>query len=71
MMEESVGPSWVKTAPWGDLGRACTLGIVSTFAKFVFNVMNDTKIVNHEAFLKAVTEREPGVGLLTVANHTR
>lgn len=69
-MEEPVGPTWLRP-PWGDIGRSLTLGIVSTFAKLVLNVVNNTKIVNHEAFLKAVSEREPGVGLLTVANHTR
>lgn len=58
-------------APWGDLGRNFTLGLVSIGSKFVLNVLNTTKIYNVEGIEEIATNRPSGTGLLTVCNHTR
>lgn len=58
-------------APWGELGRSATLATVALISKFVLKVMNDTTIVNQEEFLRQITQRPEGVGLITVSNHTR
>lgn len=58
-------------APWGHLGRDFTLGVVSLASKFLLNVLNSTDIHNGDTLQKQATERPPGVGLLTVCNHTR
>jgi hypothetical protein len=58
-------------APWGELGRSATLTGVALFSKFVLNVLNRTTIVNEEEFLRQITQRPEGVGLITVSNHTR
>lgn len=57
--------------PWGEIGRVATLVVVSGFSKLILNVLNSTKVLNRDQLLEAVEGREPGVGLLTVANHTR
>ena len=61
----------IMAPPWGQLGRAATLGVVAGFSKLMLNVLNTTNVVNHETYLQAVTERVPGTGLITVCNHTR
>ena len=66
--EASVG---ITAPPWGDLGRVFTLVVVSGIGKLVLNVLNTTKVLNRDQFIEAVQAREPGVGLLTIANHTR
>ena len=58
-------------APWGDIGRSATLGIVSLFSKFVLRVLNTTDVDNLDQFHKEVLHRPEGVGLITVCNHTR
>jgi hypothetical protein len=63
--EEFIAP------PWGNLGRSATLGLVSGVSKFVLHVLNTTIFHNAEAWEAAVMRRSPGVGLLTVCNHTR
>ena len=57
--------------PWGELGRSATLGVVSLISKFILNVMNDFHLEGGEVFLRHILHREPGVGLITVSNHTR
>lgn len=59
--------------PWGVWGRDATLGLVSSAAKLLLRGLNTLR-VDEEArrrFERLVTEREPGVGLLTYCNHTR
>jgi hypothetical protein len=59
--------------PWGVWGRDATLGLVSSAAKLLLRSLNTLR-VDEEArrrFERLVTEREPGVGLLTYCNHTR
>lgn len=58
-------------APWGELGRSWTLGLVSLFSKAVLTVLNDFSVEGLDIFLQHATAREPGVGLITVCNHTR
>jgi monolysocardiolipin acyltransferase len=57
--------------PWGSLGRDAVLGAVATVTKLLLNVLNTTRAINHETYLDLVMHRPPGVGLLTVSNHTR
>jgi hypothetical protein len=58
-------------APWGPYGRDLTLGIVSLASKFILQVLNRTKVINHETYTDLVRNRPEGVGLLTISNHTR
>lgn len=57
--------------PWGPYGRDLTLGIVSMASKFILQVLNSTKVINHETYKELVHNRPEGVGLLTISNHTR
>lgn len=57
--------------PWGELGRAFTLGFISATGKLFLNVLNNTDMHNLETLHRAVNERPAGVGLITVSNHTR
>lgn len=59
------------SAPWGELGRSATLGLVSLFSKFLLQVLNNTRVHGLDRFRAEVLEREEGVGLITVSNHTR
>ena len=61
----------VTKPPWGAIGRAVTLGLVSGICKLFLNVLNKTTVVNHERWLSTVMHRSPGVGLITICNHTR
>ena len=58
-------------APWGELGRSLTLGVVAGLSKLVLNVFNTLTTENEERFLEHVLHRDPGVGMITVSNHTR
>lgn len=58
-------------APWGAAGRDATLGLVAGISKLVLQVLNSTRVNNHGTFTDLVFNRPPGVGLLTVCNHTR
>lgn len=60
-------------APWGDLGRSWTLGVVSLFSKLVLTVLNDFAVAPAELaeFRRHAAERAPQRGLITVCNHTR
>lgn len=58
-------------APWGELGRSLTLGVVAGLSKLVLNVFNTLTTENEERFLEHVLHRDPDVGLITVSNHTR
>jgi monolysocardiolipin acyltransferase len=58
------------SAPWGDLGRSATLGIVSLFSKFLLRVLNTTNVNNLPTFHDHVLNRPENVGLITVSNHT-
>ena len=57
--------------PWGQLGRALTLGVIAGASKLGLNVVNTTELRKIETLHNAVEGRPPGVGLLTVSNHTR
>lgn len=57
--------------PWGEAGRVATLGVVSAFSKLLLNGLNRTEVRNRAVLDKHIMQREPGVGLLTVCNHTR
>lgn len=57
--------------PWGEFGRVLTLGIVSLTGKFVLNWWNSTKITNQSTLLELLQQRDKGLGLITVSNHTR
>ena len=57
--------------PWGFLGRDCVLGLVATASKLLLNMLNTTRVINHNTFRDLVMHRPPGVGLLTISNHTR
>lgn len=59
------------SAPWGELGRSATLGLVSLFSKLVVTVLNSFSVDGLDAFHRHVMSRQPGVGLITVCNHTR
>ena len=61
----------VLAPPWGQLGRAFTLGVVAGISKLLLSVCNTLKVHNHDTFLDAVLKRDPEQGLLTIANHTR
>jgi hypothetical protein len=63
--QEYLGP------PWGPYGRDVTLGIVSLASKFILQVLNRTKVLNHDTYKDLVRNRPQGVGLLTISNHTR
>lgn len=56
--------------PWGALGRDAVLGCVAAASKLVLNLLNTTTALNHQQYTQLVTQRPPGVGLLTVSNHT-
>lgn len=58
-------------APWGEVGRSATLGVVSLFSKFLLRVLNTTTIDNLDRFHREVLDRPEGLGLITVCNHTR
>jgi hypothetical protein len=58
-------------APWGPYGRDLTLGIVSLASKFILQVLNSTKVLNHDTYKDLVHNRPEGLGLLTISNHTR
>jgi hypothetical protein len=68
--EEELAKKHLK-APWGELGRSATLGIVSLVSKFVLQVMNTFESDGLDKFRAAVIDRPEGVGLITVSNHTR
>ena len=57
--------------PWGEFGRVFTLAVVSLTGKFVLNWWNTTKIANQSTLLELLQQRDKGVGLITVSNHTR
>jgi monolysocardiolipin acyltransferase len=57
--------------PWGSLGRDAVLGAVASFSKLLLNVLNTTSTQHHERYTQLVLDRPPGVGLLTISNHTR
>lgn len=57
--------------PWGSLGRDAVLGAVAGVTKLLLNVLNSTRAINHDTYLDLVMHRPPGVGLLTISNHTR
>ncbi len=57
--------------PWGSLGRDAVLGVVATVSKLLLNVLNSTRVINHDTYLDLVMHRPPGIGLLTISNHTR
>lgn len=57
--------------PWGSLGRDAVLGCVAAVTKLLLNVLNKTRALNHDTYLDLVMHRPPGVGLLTISNHTR
>eukprot|EP00882_Tetradesmus_deserticola_P034280 GHRQ01039280.1.p1 GENE.GHRQ01039280.1~~GHRQ01039280.1.p1 ORF type:complete len:151 (-),score=9.98 GHRQ01039280.1:36-488(-) len=63
--QEYLGP------PWGPYGRDLTLGFVSLASKFIMQVLNSTKVLNHNTYQELVLNRPQGVGLLTISNHTR
>jgi len=68
--EDSLRQEYLR-APWGELGRSATLGVVSLISKAVLKVMNSTHVENLETFTDHVLNRQEGVGLITVSNHTR
>lgn len=57
--------------PWGGVGRVGTLAAIAAMSKLYLNLLNSTTIAGEEAFHKAVLERNPEQGLITVSNHTR
>jgi hypothetical protein len=58
--------------PWGELGRACVLGSVSGVAKLLLKCLNTMRVQDSAGnWETAVTQRPQGVGLVTIANHTR
>jgi monolysocardiolipin acyltransferase len=57
--------------PWGAFCRDAVLGVVATVSKLLLNVLNRTRVTNHDTYLDLVMHRPPGVGLLTISNHTR
>lgn len=69
--EEVLSQRELLSAPWGELGRSLTLGLVAGLCKLILNVGNTMTIENETTFLKHVMDREPDVGLITVSNHTR
>lgn len=60
----------ITSPPWGQLGRAFTLGMVSGLGKLLLQVLNTTTVNNHQTWLQTVMHRDPGVGLITICNHT-
>ena len=61
----------ITSPPWGEFGRVLTLGIVSLTGKFVLNWWNSCNITNQSTLLELLQQREKGLGLITVSNHTR
>ena len=61
----------VRRPPWGELGRAITIGLVASLGKLVIQGLTRLEVKNQSRFLDAVTHRPPGSGLVTVCNHTR
>lgn len=61
----------ITNPPWGEIGRVITLGAVSLFSKGLLTVANTVEVHNKETWDRHVMQREPGLGLLTVCNHTR
>jgi len=57
--------------PWGPIGRDLVLGAVAAVTKLLLNVLNSTRVINHDTYTDLVCSRPPGVGLLTISNHTR
>ncbi|KAG1667040.1 hypothetical protein FOA52_000401 [Chlamydomonas sp. UWO 241] len=60
----------ITTPPWGEWGRSATLGVIAGVAKLLLNVLNTTEVTNHKTWMRTVTDRQPGVGLFTISNHT-
>jgi len=56
--------------PWGQAGRAATLGLVAGIAKLFLTVGNKFEVDNHKVWLDAIYNRPKGQGLITIANHT-
>lgn len=69
--EQSLSQHQVLDAPWGEIGRSVTLGLVAGISKLVLGVLNRVEVDGADTFLQHVLEREPGRGLITVSNHTR
>lgn len=61
----------IVSPPWGEFGRVFTLAVVSLTGKFVLNWWNTTKTTNQSTLLELLQQRDKGVGLITVSNHTR
>ena len=61
----------VTRPPWGEFGRAITLAGVGFVGKLTLNYLNTTEIRNGDTLSRIINERAPGVGLVTVCNHTR
>jgi hypothetical protein len=59
------------SAPWGELGRSATLGIVALYSKFVVSVLNSYSAQGVDTFRQHVMHRDAAQGLITVCNHTR
>lgn len=57
--------------PWGPLGRDAVLGVVASASKLLLNLLNTTTVQHHQRYVDLVMQRPPGVGLLTISNHTR
>lgn len=69
--EDSLARRAALEAPWGEYGRSLTLGWVSLLSKLVLRVLNTTTVEGLETYHRAVMQREEGLGLITVCNHTR
>lgn len=56
--------------PWGEIGRAITLGVVSGVCKLILKVLNSTTVHGEEQLVDSALHRPEGVGLITICNHT-
>lgn len=70
-VEDALFAKQALSAPWGDLGRSWTLGVVALASQLWLRVLNDFRVEGLDTFLQHTMHREPGRGLITVCNHTR
>jgi monolysocardiolipin acyltransferase len=70
-VEDTLFSQQALKAPWGELGRSLTLGVVALWSKAVLTLLNRFSVEGRDTLLQYVERREEGRGLITVCNHTR
>lgn len=70
-VEDQLYAQQALSAPWGELGRSWTLGLVALAAKLALTVANRFSVEGLDTLHEHAMRRPQGCGLITVSNHTR